>query len=173
MGGLTSLVGELLPIASTAAGIYRTIDSASQQQEAQQKKLELLRTAQAQQTAQLKASQDLETSVANASINDSLAKLDSSSDAAEQTRLAALRKAVAKNRASLAAQGIDPGDGSGEAILLGQIKSNDAEQQAADADTQLQRDALLRQVQERQQRNLLEQSNLAQRQYLQLLAYAD
>lgn len=70
---------------------------------------------------------------------------------------------------TLAGQGIDPHDGSGEAILLGQVQASDQAKQAADAATQLRMQALAQQADTLNQKNLLEQTQLAERQRLQWL----
>lgn len=88
----------------------------------------------------------------------------------EQRRLDALRRAVARTKVALGGRGVDSNDGSGEAILLGQIRQSDQERQNANAATVLRVQEINQQLDARYRRNLLDQTQLAERQRLQYLS---
>ena len=118
---------------------------------------------------QLQETQALDTTNQDAQIQTQMDQAQLSANQDEQARRDALRQAVAKTKTSLAGQGVDPTDGSGEAILLGQIRASDQNRQASAAATQLRQQALTQQADVLNQRNLLEQTQLAERQRLQWL----
>jgi len=121
------------------------------------------------QMQQLQDRQAQSTAAEDARIQTSMDQTVLAANDAEQTRRDALRQAVAKTTTSLAGQGVDPTDGSGEAILLGKVKTSDQQRQSADQATQLRLQALRQQADSLNQQNLLEQQQLADRQRLQWL----
>ena len=187
MSAITSVVSDVLPVVSEAVPVFnaatgylnkqvsldatsnRAADSAASRAAARQQAADNLQATQALQMQQLQQTQAADTASEDASIQTQMDQAQLSANTSEQTRRDALRQAVAKTTVSLAGQGIDPHDGSGEAILLGQIKASDQDKQAADAATKLRMQALSQQAADLNQRNLLEQTQLAERQRLQWL----
>jgi len=68
----------------------------------------------------------------------------------------ALRRAVARQKASFGGQGIDSSEGSAEAILLGLSRQSDVEQAQQDSLNQLRNQALENNAATQQRKNLLE-----------------
>lgn len=187
MSAITSVVSDVLPAVSDVVPVFnaatnyiskqdsaqaaadRAANAAAAKAEATQKAEVDLQNTQALQMQQLQETQASDTAIQDANIQTQMDQTQLSANTAEQSRRDALRTAVAKTTADLAGQGIDPTDGSGEAILLGQIKSSDQAKQAADAATQLRLQALAQQAADTNQKNLLEQTQLADRQRLQWL----
>ncbi|PWC34182.1 hypothetical protein TSO352_28170 [Azospirillum sp. TSO35-2] len=137
---------------------------------ARAKEMDDYRAAQDQTLAQLRAAQDQTYRGQEGDAQTQLAQLTAAADAAEQRRLAALRQTVAKTRAGLGARGVTAQDGSGEAILLGLTNASDTERKDAQATDQLKRAAIQQNLEEVKRRNLLEQSQLADRQRLDYLS---
>ena len=187
MSAITSVVSDILPVVSSAVPVFnattgylnkqasldasasRTADSAAARAVARQQAAQNLKATQELQMEQLQQTEAADTAASDANIQTQMDQTQLSANTSEQTRRDALRQAVAKTTVSLAGQGIDPHDGSGEAILLGQIKASDQARQASDAASQLRMQALSQQAADINQRNLLEQTQLAERQRLQWL----
>ena len=137
---------------------------------ARAREMDDFRSAQEQTLAQLRASQEQAVRAKETDAQTQLAQLTAAADAAEQRRLAALRQAVSKTRAGLGARGVTAQDGSGEAILLGLTNSSDTERKDAQATDQLKRAAIQQSLDEAKRRNLLELSQLADRQRLEYMS---
>lgn len=137
---------------------------------ARAKEMEDYRGSQEQTLAQLRASQEEAVRAKETDAQTQLAQLTAAADAAEQRRLAALRQAVSKTRAGLGARGVTAQDGSGEAILLGLTNSSETERKDAQATDQLKRAAIQQSLDEAKRRNLLELSQLADRQRLEYMS---
>lgn len=144
--------------------------AAAAAQAARAREMDDYRAGQEQTLAQLRASQSEAVRAQETDSQTQLAQLTAAADAAEQRRLAALRQAVGKTRASLGARGVTGQDGSGEAILLGLTNASDAEGKDAQATSQLKRAAIQQSLDEVKRRNLLELSQLADRQRLDYLS---
>ena len=187
MSAITSVVSDVLPIVSGAVPVFnattnyltkqnslqaaadRTAASAAAKVAAKQQAEDNLQATQQLQMKQLQETQAADTATSDAAIQTQMDQAQLSANTTEQNRRDALRQAVAKTTVTLAGQGIDPHDGSGEAILLGQVQASDQAKQAADAATQLRMQALAQQADTLNQKNLLEQTQLAERQRLQWL----
>ena len=187
MSAITSVVSDVLPIVSGAVPVFnattnyltkqdslqaaadRAAASAAAKVAAKQQAEDNLQATQELQMKQLQQTQAADTANSDASIQTQMDQTQLSANTTELNRRDALRQAVAKTTVTLAGQGIDPHDGSGEAILLGQIQASDQAKQAADAATQLRMQALAQQADTLNQKNLLEQTQLAERQRLQWL----
>ena len=183
MSAISSVVSDVLPAVSDIVPVFNAAntymaredrlqaaaDRAAAKAAATQKARKNLQATQELQMQQLQQSQATDTAIQDANLQTQMDQTQLAANDTEQTRRDALRSAVAKTTTSLAGQGIDPHDGSGEAILLGQIKASDQARQAADAATQLRMQALSQQAADINQRNLLEQTQLADRQHLQWL----
>ena len=89
---------------------------------------------------------------------------------AEEKRRAALKRSVAKQRASFGAQGVGSGGGSSEAVLLGMFELSDAERESAEQLNTLRTQAVAQGLGSQQQLNLLQQTQLRERQYVDYLS---
>lgn len=89
---------------------------------------------------------------------------------AERRRLVALKRAVAKRNARFGATGIGGDAGSREAILLGLYNESDAEKQQREDLDKLRYAAIDNDLSSLNSRNILEQTQLAERQKLTRLA---
>jgi hypothetical protein len=86
---------------------------------------------------------------------------------AEQARRMALKRAVARQKVSLASQGVSAADdGSAEAILLGMFQESEDEKQARGRMDGLREQALSQTLAQRQALNVLQRAQLAERQKL-------
>lgn len=87
---------------------------------------------------------------------------------AEETRRAALKRAVARQRAAFGASGIDTtGGGSAQAVLLGLFDESDAERAQRERLDSFRLGAIDQDVDYQAQRNVLERTHLAQQYQLQ------
>jgi colicin import membrane protein len=151
MGAIASVLTPILQIGSaigTVAGIVQPFyeDNVSSKQLEQQNALKL---KQAKQDAALKQQQiTLET------------------QQAEEKRRAALKRAMATQRANFGSQGVGSGGGSSEAVLLGMFEESDAERQNREQLNQLKSAALETGISQQRQLNLLQQEQLQERQIL-------
>ena len=90
--------------------------------------------------------------------------------ASEESRRAALRRAVARQRAAFGAQGLDAGDGSAEAVLLGLFEESDQDRESRERLDSLRSAALEQDLAARQRINVLQQAQLKERQRLERMA---
>ncbi len=97
-------------------------------------------------------------------------KIRAGSEAAEQQRLSALRRAVARQRASYGAQGIGADDGSAEAVLLGLFEESDEARAERERLDDIRNRALEQDLESRQALNVLQLSQLRERQKLERAA---
>lgn len=126
----------------------------------------ILAATQAQDLAQLQAGQAGDLAALQAANRSEAERIAAQAAETERQRRNALRRAVGRSRARLGGQGLSSADGSGEAILLGLIDDS-----AAEAGSSQRLDSLrLRTLAEREEaanrRNLLELSQLQERQRL-------
>lgn len=157
MGSVSSFVSNVLN--STAPGLITDIAS------------QTLKTAQQNQAdraqAKAQAAKDQQAlNEAQAKADKQRADLLTQASRTQADKQTALQKALSKARTYFGAQGIDPNSGS--AAVIQQTESNDAATQAAqdNADLQSNLAAIDQQLQTVQQRNLLDQSLLRQKQKL-------
>ncbi|CAK0740082.1 hypothetical protein CCP2SC5_1050006 [Azospirillaceae bacterium] len=192
MGATIPVLSSAMPVFNAVSGYFQREDALDQQQALAQQK-EALRQAEQQQKLaaeqeyrqraleQLAAEQSLEATQlvdnqnqdlesATGDLQSRVSQIRAAATVDEGRRRDALRRAMAKTRASLGAAGLGTADGSGEAILLGQVNATDQEQKAAETSNQLKIDSLNQQLEDRYRRNLLAQSQLAERQKLQYLS---
>lgn len=128
--------------------------------------------AERQQSAlnSLRARQDADSVALRANVQNQADQIATNAASEERKRQQALRRAVGRTRAQLGSQGISTADGSGEAILLGQMQEAAEEKADTDRLNTLRIKALEQQQQSEYQRNLLELSELQERQRLERLA---
>lgn len=154
MGGLTSALAPILQVGSainTIANIGGRISTNKQELKQQEASKAL-----AFQQAQAKAAYDKQ--------QEQLKFLQGETD-----RRLKLKLSVARQRAQFGGDGISAGDGSGEAVLLGMFNNADIQDNLAKRQTALNlqgNDLSLAQI---QQKNLLEQSQLREKQNLKYL----
>jgi hypothetical protein len=148
--------------------------AASQKEAADQKKHaeDVLRETQALQRRQLLQDQAATDQAQQADIATRRAQIETSAANDEAARLKALRKTVGRTRASLGAGGGGTSDGSGEAVLLGLVADTNQSQSQADAIDRLRTQALSQEVADTRTSNLLERSQLAEKQRLELFSNA-
>lgn len=140
------------------------------EREAAARERAFLDTQQGSEMANLQASHQVAARGTDTDVRNRLAQLQQTQAAEEQRRVEALRRAMAKHRASFGARGVTAAGGSGEAILLGLVGESDRERQTAIAADRLQTQALQQRVSDLNRRNLLEQSQLAERHRIQRLS---
>jgi colicin import membrane protein len=98
------------------------------------------------------------------------AELDAAASAAERARRTTLRGEVGRMRSLFGARGLTASDGSAAAVLRGIAQESEAERRHAVELDRLKRAALEREHDDRRQRNLLETSELAERQRIERIA---
>lgn len=86
--------------------------------------------------------------------------------AAETERRAALRRAVARQRASFGAQGLAPGDGSPQAVLLGLFDESDEDRATRERLDDIRSRVLDQEAGSQSRINFLQRTQLAERQSL-------
>jgi hypothetical protein len=85
---------------------------------------------------------------------------------AEAARRTALRRATARQRATFGAQGLSANDGSGEAVLLGLFDESDADRQSRERLDTLRNQAIDQNLDQQQRINVLQRTQLQERQSL-------
>ncbi|WP_158046928.1 hypothetical protein [Skermanella pratensis] len=201
MGGIANVALQALPVISSAQRVVNGFSSASDarraaQLEAQRRAEELafekqkeanrqqaltdqkrhaeevLRETHALQTRQLLQDQTAAAEAQRADIETRRTQIEASAAADEAARRDALRRAVGRTRAGLGARGGGTADGSGEAVLLGLVSRTDGDSRNAAAVERLRGQALSQESEDTRRRNLLDQSQLAERQRLELFGNA-
>lgn len=88
----------------------------------------------------------------------------------DEKRRAALKRSIARQRANFGAQGVGSNGGSSEAVLLGMFEMSDAEREAAEQLNGIRTQAVAQSLGAQQQLNLLQQTQLKERQYVDYLS---
>ena len=109
---------------------------------------------------QLAATQALEEAQSAEQAALKTAEIQAESAADKAARKAALKKAVASRKAGFGAQGVASDGGSSEAVLLGQLKESEREQDEEDATTALKRAAIEQNLAQEKALNVLQRSQL-------------
>ena len=172
MGSLSSIVPVVSSIGSPALGTVTQLASAvgafdqsdakrrREEQIAQQKLALALAQLQQNQAAQLS---NLETQIGL-----DRQKLEADSQAAEEQRLSALRRAMARQKTQFASQGLSSGgSGSSEAVLLGLFEESEDERQERARLDEIRNRALDHEFSAQKSLNVLQRSQLKERQRLQ------
>lgn len=151
VGGAVSAGSAVLGGIQTLAGVG---DNRARKQ--QKQALEQLRRKQDLQQRQLaeKAALEREKIALNARLS-------------EEQRKRALRRAVARKRASFAAQGVGSDSGSSRAVLLGMFDESDTERKKRESIDKIRLSALDQKLSQNNSINILQRTQLAQRQRLQ------
>lgn len=172
MGNFTSLatglISTLSAVNSAVNTISRTNDTIHRFTGGEYRDMQAQQNLAAQQQA-AQNSRVLEDSRLKAEQDSRLRSLEAERIEAARTR--ALRSTVARTRAAFGAQGITPTDGSAEAVLLGLFQEGDDEREARERRDQVRAQADAQSLARAQQRNLLEETELAERQRLQRQLY--
>lgn len=169
MGSITPILSQGIGIASAVAGNglpflnvaskVLDIDSAGRRQREEQNLA--LRQLQQQQALQRK----------NMAAQNALEKEKISAQAvqAEESRRAALKRAVARQKASFGAQGVGSGSGSAQAVLLGLFDESEGELKNRERMDSFRLSALDQGLSQNQSLNLLQTQQLRERQKLERL----
>ena len=157
-----------------ALALERERIAASQKELADQKRHaeQVLRETHTLQQRRLSQDQATAGQAQQADIATRRAQIETSAANDEAARLKALRRTVGRTRASLGSRGGGTSDGSGEAVLLGLVADTNQDQQEAAATNRLRTQALAQEVTDTQKSNLLERSQLAEKQRLELFSNA-
>jgi hypothetical protein len=157
MGGFTPILSTLGRAVSLANTVNSAVNIGKQWSGADagdEKK------AMAQAEASLKAQQKLEMAQAQQDAERQRTQIKLDAAEAERVRQDALRRAVAKRKAEFGAAGIDSGDGSAEAVLLGLANDSDKDEAARASIDALKLAAIDDSLAQRRARNLLELTDL-------------
>ncbi|GEM_PF-2014940 len=119
----------------------------------------------------LVAQQDLGFSQAQQELAQQQAEWQQSSAMAEEERRNDLRRALASQRVSLGARGVDTASGSGQAVLRGLIEESEGEGETRRRTDAIREAGLTQDLANLRQNNLLERTRLAEAQRFQLLTY--
>lgn len=129
-----------------------------------------LRSQQDLALQQLTAQQALDQQQATQDADLQRQKIAADSLSSEQTRRAALRRAVARQRAQFGGSGLTGGDGSTEAVLLGLFEETESDKAASQRIDTLRNAAIDQSLNNRQTLNVLQRTQLQERQALARLA---
>ena len=167
MGALTPVITGITTLTTAVSAADRLINAtrgfASDPYEAQRK---ALRAEQDLALRQLSAQQSLNEQQALQDAELQRQKLAADSLSADNARRAALRRAVARQRAQFGVSGLSAGDGSGEAVLLGLFEETERDRNDAARLDQLRSAALDQSLSDQRALNVLQRSQLQERQAL-------
>jgi hypothetical protein len=166
MGTLAGIAGALSPIL-TGAGIPGAVVGFGTQYLNQRIARDDLRRQQDQALEQLQGRQQLDETLASQNAMLEKQKIANETAAAELRRKQALKRAVARQKTLFSAQGLGSEvAGSNEAVLLGLMDESEFEGSENERLASLRRTALDQSLSSQKQRNLLDATQLAQRQSL-------
>lgn len=170
MGALSA--GGLIGSLSTATTLVKTLDSAfsalqSFSGSAEKDQRAALLAQQDLALRQLQAQQGLSESNSAHAAALERQNIAANASAAETARRDALRRAVSRQNAQFAGQGLDSADGSGEAVLLGMFEESETERSQREKLDALRNQALDSQQEEEKRINILQRTQLQERQNLQ------
>lgn len=150
MGGFTSLASEAFNIFNAAGNIIGAYDNLKGSQDST-----YYRELQRQQTEQLRQMAE------NSALEKEKIRL--TAEQAETERRAALRRAIAKQRAKYGASGIESSGGSSQALLLGLYDESEEERQQREALDTLKNQAIDQNLDQQQRINTLQLTQLKER----------
>lgn len=167
MGALTPVITGITTLTTALSAADRLINVtrgfAGDPYDAQRK---ALRAEQDLALQQLSAQQSMNEQQAAQEADLQRQKLAEDSLAAENTRRAALRRAVSRQRAQFGASGLVQGDGSAEAVLLGLFTETERDRNDAARLNQLRSAALDQSLGDQRALNVLQRTQLQERQAL-------
>lgn len=155
MGALTSVITPLFQIGSVLGSVAGMVQPyvSDKQERKQQQQTQALLLRQAQQDAALQKEQQRITT-----------------EQSDSQRRTALKRAMARQRANFGAQGVGSDNGSSEAVLLGMFSESDEERANREKIDALRTQAIDQNIGQRQQLNLLQQTQLREKQYVDYLS---
>ncbi len=153
MGALTSGLTTVLPILKTVTGIANTLGGFTSQRRKQDSALDQLQATQAERLRQTQEDASLRKD-----------QIQATAENAEAARKKALKRAVARQRTRFGSQGISTSGGSGQAILLGLFEESDEDRAQRDRLDGVRTHILDQNVNQLQRLNVLQASQLAERQ---------
>ncbi|WP_445679217.1 hypothetical protein [Radicibacter daui] len=176
MGSLVSNLASAVPALSTGLQVARSFNQAAAGEAQAKAKNEAL----ADRRDAVLAGDEMDrekTVAANQEVADSAERetsaLQVEQAAADRARKQALRRAIAASNASAAARGLSPGDGSGEALLLGLTQESETEGAESAQQTALKAAAIRAAARAEAQANLLELDQAARKRRLSYLLQAE
>ena len=169
--GLNSALSVAIPLIRTGSALFSDIQSfgddpyKDERQRLQKQQQLALKQLRASQDEKLLDLQEQSALAAEKSVTDSAA--------AEQTRLSALRRAVARQRAAYGVSGLSSTGGSAEAVLLGLFEESDDERETRARLDDIRNRTLEQNLDAQKRLNVLQVSQLKQKQRLEreLLGY--
>jgi hypothetical protein len=174
MGKVTSTIGRIAPVLSSAGGIFAALPTAvnaintltghSESGSSNEKDIYLAQQQMA--LKQLQQSQQLQLRDLQEQTALSRAKIAADAAKDEQDRLSSLRRAVARQRASAGVSGISSGDASSQAILLGLYNESDEERAQRERQDAIRNTVLDQGLASQQRANILESAQLRDKQKL-------
>ncbi len=170
MGALASIASGLGTIASvvgSASSIANNI--AALGQDPQKEAKADLRRQQELALKQLREQQQAAAATAQAETDLQKTQIAATASAEEMQRRAALKRAVARQRAAFGSQGVGSTDGSSEAVLLGLFDESDRERQDREKLDSIRAAALDQDLSARNSLNVLQLAQLQERQKLERL----
>lgn len=161
LGGVNAVAGAALPAIGTATRLVNTVQNFSSGSSGDQ-----LRAQQDLALRQLQATQQARENQLSADV--SLRRQQLAADAASDNsdRRAALRRAVARQRAQFSASGVTSAGGSSEAVLLGLFNESESEAAQRNQIDGLRNRALDLDLSNQRSVNVLQRTQLQQRQRL-------
>ncbi len=173
MGALSPVISGLGAISAVTRGISNVVSGiGGLTSDPYKEQSRILRAQQDLALRQLEQQQAAQTSDAEQKAGLERAKMAADAVAAEDQRRAALRRAVARQRASFGAQGLDAeaADGSGEAVLLGLFGESERERQDRERLDGIREAAIGQDLEDRRRINVLQRQQLLERQKLERVA---
>lgn len=166
-GSLLSMLGTLSSYASAAMPVIRAVSTIKDAVGGNSYDAHAaLRSKQDLAMRQLQAQQGLgDISAAEQSALDRQ-RLSLDTATSEEARRGALRRAVARQRASFGSQGVIANDGSGEAVMLGLFNESENEKDTRNRLDSLRTQAIDQDMADRQRINVLQRTQLQERQNL-------
>ncbi len=167
MGALSSVISGINTVASVVGTVNSLANNiGSLADTSRNQDVKNLKAHQDLALKQLRMQQDLaqQTAEDNAALQKSQLAAQSASD--DRQRQAALKRAVAAQRASFGAQGVGSGDGSSEAVLLGLFDESDDERKDRERLDILRSTALDQSISSGVNQDMLQLTQLQQRQKL-------
>lgn len=169
MGAINSALYALNQV-STALGAVNAVRGTFGAQDMfnneEEQRRQNLRAQQDLALRQLQAQQGLQQQVAAEDAALSREERQAQTQAAEEARRASLRRAMARQRAQFGASGVGSQGGSSEAVLLGLFEESDADRTTRERLDNIRNRALDQGLSSRQRLNVLQRSQLEERQKL-------
>ncbi len=153
MGGITTGLGAVLPSLGTALGVANTLSGFIKPRVEDKMALEHLQAQQAEGLRQAQEDSNLRK-----------AEIQASAEDAEKKRRDALKRAVARQRTQMGSQGISTSGGSAQAILLGLFDESEDERLQRERLDGLRTSALDQDIAQQGRINVLQSSQLAEKQ---------